>query len=151
MNLFRRHLQEDEGATAVEFALVLPVLLSILFGIIAFGQYFAIANSLQQFAAEALRYSVSEPFMADREMACEITGGEMTRRECRAWEFLNSPGERFAFLDGSKITPTVTPDETITALQITLTYDLSGTAVDIADRFLGIGIADITRSSYLAY
>nr|WP_319249273.1 TadE/TadG family type IV pilus assembly protein [uncultured Celeribacter sp.] len=144
MNLFRRHLQQDEGATAVEFALVLPVLLSILFGIIAFGQYFAIANSLQQFAAEAVRYSVSEPFMADRVL--------------RANSFLNSPGERFAFLDAAKISRTVTPSETVTesgltvtALKITLTYDLSGTAVDVADNFLGIGIADITRSSYLAY
>ncbi|WP_434286833.1 TadE/TadG family type IV pilus assembly protein [Celeribacter sp. SCSIO 80788] len=144
MSLVRRHLQAEEGATAVEFALVLPVLMSILFGIIAFGQYFAIANSLQQFAAEAVRYSVSEPFMADR--------------EARANSFLNSPGERFAFLDGSKISRTVSTigpvtenGLTVTALQITLTYDLSGTAVDIADRFLGIGIADITRSSYLAY
>jgi Flp pilus assembly protein TadG len=144
MSLVRRHLQAEEGATAVEFALVLPVLMSILFGIIAFGQYFAIANSLQQFAAEALRYSVSEPFMADRVL--------------RADSFLNSPGERFAFLDADKISRTVTPSETVTesgltvtALRITLTYDLSGTAVEVADKFLGIGIADITRSSYLAY
>jgi len=134
----QRYRCEDDGATAVEFALVLPLLLSILFGIISFGQYFAIANSLQQFAAEAARYSVSEPFLADR--------------EGRATSFLTSPGGRFSFLNASHISADIDMIEgTMPAIQITLTYDLSGTAVEVADSFLNIGITDITRSSYLAY
>lgn len=132
------YMKDENGATALEFALVLPLLLSILFGIIAFGQYFAIANSLQQFAAEAARYSVSEPFLTDR--------------EARATAFLHSPGGRFSFLNGDKITSTITMVEgVIPAIQITLVYDLDGSAVQIANGFLGMSIADISRSTYLAY
>ncbi|WP_417254816.1 MULTISPECIES: TadE/TadG family type IV pilus assembly protein [Celeribacter] len=145
---WRTFWRDEDGATAVEFALVLPLLLSMLFGIVAFGQYFAISNSLQQIAAEAARYSVSEPYFADR--------------KDRAETFLASPGERFSFLDADHITNTeicVFPEDQtdcgvtneFDAVQITLTYDLDGTAVAIADSFLGIGIEDITRRSYLAY
>ncbi|MBU2865843.1 TadE/TadG family type IV pilus assembly protein [Pacificibacter marinus] len=145
---WRAFWREEDGATAVEFALVLPLLLSIIFGIVAFGQYFAIANSLQQFAAEAARYSVSEPYLADR--------------KDRAETFLSFPGGRFSFLDADHIISKeicIFPEDqaecnatnTYDAVQITLTYDLNGTAVAIADSFLGIGIENITRRSYLAY
>ena len=138
MTRVQRYRCEDDGATAVEFALVLHLLLRILFGILTFGQYFAIAKRLQQFAAEAARYSVSEPFLADR--------------EGRATSFLASPGGRFSFLNASHISADIDMIEgTMPAIQITLTYDLSGTAVEVADSFLNIGITDITRSSYLAY
>ncbi|WP_417274493.1 TadE/TadG family type IV pilus assembly protein [Celeribacter halophilus] len=145
---WRAFWREEDGATAVEFALVLPLLLSMIFGIVAFGQYFAISNSLQQIAAEAARYSVSEPYLADRKE--------------RAEDFLTLPGGRFSFLDADHIINTeicVFPEDQtdcgvtndFDAVQITLTYDLDGTAVAIADSFLGIGIEDITRRSYLAY
>ncbi|WP_417260270.1 TadE/TadG family type IV pilus assembly protein [Celeribacter sp.] len=148
MGVWYTFWRRQEGATAIEFALVLPLLLSILFGIVAFGQYFAIANSLQQLAAEAARYSVSEPYFADR--------------KDRAETFLGAPGDRFSFLDVSHIIVQkicVFPEDQVAcgvtniydAVQITLTYDLDGTAVAVADSFLGLGIPDITRRSYLAY
>ena len=135
---FRRYATGQDGATAVEFAILLPLLLSMLFGIIAFGQYFAIANSLQQFAAEAARYSVSEPFD--------------TARQARAEAFLASPDARFSFLNAQNISQTVTIIEgAVPGVQVTLVYDLDGTAVHIADGYLGIGLSDISRSAYLAY
>ncbi len=135
---FHRYATGQDGATAVEFAIILPLLLSMLFGIIAFGQYFAIANSLQQFAAEAARYSVSEPFD--------------TARQARAEAFLASPDARFSFLNAQNISHTITVAEgAIPSIQVTLVYDLDGTAVKIADGYLGIGISDITRRAYLAY
>jgi Flp pilus assembly protein TadG len=54
MGIFRMRRGQD-GAAAVEFALVLPVLITLLFGIIQFGWYFFVANSASSSAREAAR------------------------------------------------------------------------------------------------
>jgi hypothetical protein len=48
----------DEGASAVEFALVLPLLVMLAFGIISFGLYFAGLLGLSNATREAARYGV---------------------------------------------------------------------------------------------
>lgn len=47
------------GNAAVEFALVLPVFLALLLGIVAYGIYFGATNSTAQLAADAARASVA--------------------------------------------------------------------------------------------
>lgn len=47
------------GASAVEFALVLPVFMMLVFGIVMFGAYLAMVHDVQQLAAEAARTSVA--------------------------------------------------------------------------------------------
>lgn len=47
------------GASAVEFAMLLPVFLSLVFGIVIFGSYLAVVHGLQQLAAEAARSSIA--------------------------------------------------------------------------------------------
>ena len=49
----------QSGSNAVEFALVAPVLMLMLFGIIAFGYVFGVYHGVQQIASEAARASVS--------------------------------------------------------------------------------------------
>lgn len=53
----RRRLRRrgDRGAAAVEFALVVPVLVLLLFGIISFGFMLAFRQNLSQAAAEGAR------------------------------------------------------------------------------------------------
>jgi Flp pilus assembly protein TadG len=46
------------GATAVEFAMILPVFLTLVFGIVVFGSYLAMVHGVQQLAAEAARSSI---------------------------------------------------------------------------------------------
>jgi Flp pilus assembly protein TadG len=55
---FRRAFRRDDGASAVEFALVLPILLLLVFGIISFGLYFAGALGMSNASREAARYGV---------------------------------------------------------------------------------------------
>lgn len=47
--------RDERGAAAVEFALVLPILLLLLFGIIAYGYMLSFRGSLSQAAAEGAR------------------------------------------------------------------------------------------------
>ena len=47
------------GASAVEFAMILPSFLMIVFGIVMFGSYLAVVHGVQQLAAEAARSSVA--------------------------------------------------------------------------------------------
>ncbi|MGY4226729.1 Flp pilus assembly protein TadG [Bradyrhizobium sp. USDA 4503] len=47
------------GASAVEFALMLPLFLAFIFGIIVFGSYLAMVHGVQQLAAEAARSSIA--------------------------------------------------------------------------------------------
>lgn len=51
--------RSDDGAAAVEFALVFPVALVFLCGLLAYGIYFGAAHSVQQLAADAARASVA--------------------------------------------------------------------------------------------
>jgi Flp pilus assembly protein TadG len=56
----------DDGTAAIEFALVLPVFLVVLLGILAYGIYFAAAHSTAQLAADAARASVAGLTDAER-------------------------------------------------------------------------------------
>lgn len=56
------------GSSAVEFALILPLLLSLLFGIVAYGSYISVVHSIQQIAAEAARSSIGGLTDAERAM-----------------------------------------------------------------------------------
>jgi Flp pilus assembly pilin Flp len=54
--IFRNWLMRDEGGSvAVEFALIIPVFLSILFGIMQFGYVLVVQNSMTNAAREGAR------------------------------------------------------------------------------------------------
>jgi Flp pilus assembly protein TadG len=64
-----RATQGDRGAAAVEFALVVPVLLMILFGIIDYGLFFNNSLSVKQGVREAARQGV----VANYGSTCSMT------------------------------------------------------------------------------
>lgn len=55
----RRFVRDGSGASAIEFALVAPVLLLFLVGVLVYGLYYGAASSVQQLAADAARASVA--------------------------------------------------------------------------------------------
>jgi len=55
---WRRGRREERGAAVVEFAVVLPLLLTILFGIIEYGYIFMVRQTLQHAAREGARTAV---------------------------------------------------------------------------------------------
>jgi len=66
MRLRRR---SDDGASAVEFALVVPLLLLLLFGIISYGVMLSFRQTLSQAAAEGARAAAVTFVKADKQTA----------------------------------------------------------------------------------
>jgi Flp pilus assembly protein TadG len=60
----RRDSRADRGAAAVEFVLVLPVLVMLLFGIIEFGLYFAQQLSVSNAARQGARFAAVPNYTA---------------------------------------------------------------------------------------
>jgi Flp pilus assembly protein TadG len=54
----RRPLSDEKGTSLVEFALILPLLLLILFGVLDFGKAFNYWNDETHLAAEGARWAV---------------------------------------------------------------------------------------------
>lgn len=54
-----RHLADNSGSAAVEFAIVGPVLFLLLTGIFTYGGYFLTAHTVQQLANDAARASIA--------------------------------------------------------------------------------------------
>ena len=53
----RRFFSDDErGATLVEFALIMPLLLLLIFGIAEFGRFIAVATEVETASRDAARY-----------------------------------------------------------------------------------------------
>jgi Flp pilus assembly protein TadG len=57
--VLRRYIHCRRGAAAVEFAIVVPVFLCLLFGIISLGAYLTVVHGVQQLAAEAARVAIA--------------------------------------------------------------------------------------------
>ncbi|QYJ04713.1 pilus assembly protein [Nocardioides panacisoli] len=57
---------EERGASAVEFALVVPLLVTMVFGIITFGYMLSFRQAVSQAAAEGARAAAVAPATADR-------------------------------------------------------------------------------------
>ena len=71
----RRNGHKDQGAAAVEFVLVLPVLLLILFGIVDFGRLMHAKLQLAEAAREGVRAAALVTVDEGRSTINDIVGG----------------------------------------------------------------------------
>ena len=81
--------RDDRGAVMVEFAIVVPVLLLILLGIIEFGRAYNAQVSIQAAAREgarelALRHSSTDVASATRDGAPSVTIDAIAQTPCPA-------------------------------------------------------------------
>jgi len=60
-------LEHKGGASAIEFALVVPIFLTLVFAIIVYGSYFASLGIINQIASEAARATVTGLTDAERQ------------------------------------------------------------------------------------
>jgi Flp pilus assembly protein TadG len=112
---------ERSGAAAVEFALVAPMLVALLLGIVAFGSFLGFAHGLQTIASEAARAAVAGLDTAER----VALATDAARRGLAA-----NP-----LLTGSAITIAAGPDMSDPDLfTVTLRGDLNATMLHLVPR-----------------
>lgn len=72
----RRRSRHSAGQTLVEFALVLPIFLVMLFGIVDAGRFIYLSSVVSQAAREAARVaSVEASWIGSSDASCGTTGG----------------------------------------------------------------------------
>jgi Flp pilus assembly protein TadG len=101
------------GATAVEFAMLLPVFLALVFGIAIFGSYLAVVHGLQQLAAEAARSS--------------LAGLSSSERNSLATSYVSTNVGTYPLITANKVTVSAaTSPSDPNVFVVTVTYNASG-------------------------
>jgi Flp pilus assembly protein TadG len=91
--------QCERGSSAVEFALVAPILLAFLAGIIVFGIYLGAAHNLRQLTSEAARASISgisdaeRASLARQQVNAALVSGTMFRPGMIDVQVATDPGD----------------------------------------------------------
>lgn len=93
MRCLTGRVRDDSGTSAVEFAILMPVFLLLLTGMLAYGIYFGAAHSLQQLAADAARTA--------------IAGLDETERNMLVGDFLAANAGSYALIDADRLSVTI--------------------------------------------
>lgn len=72
--------RDERGAAIVEMAVVLPLLLALLMGVLVYGQYFLLAHNVQQAANDGARASIVGLDAADRRAVATRAVGRSLQR-----------------------------------------------------------------------
>lgn len=104
------------GSAAIEFALIVPVLLLFVVGGLCYGVYFSVANTVQQIAADTARATVAG--LSDDERAAIAT------------QHATQVGKSFALIDPTRLSvATKTSSASPDLYEVTVTYDASKLAI----------------------
>jgi Flp pilus assembly protein TadG len=118
-----RLLRCRSGASAVEFALVAPVFLLMLFGILVYGQYLSLVHSMEQLAAQAARESLAGLDTAERTQLAE--------------NYLAQNAQFYPMIDTSRLSMSAAPaTDDADVFVVTVSYDLTDTLFDLFPEFL---------------
>ncbi len=81
---------DDDAATAVEFAMLAPIFVLLILGMVAYGIYFGASHSVQQIAADAARTAIAGETTAERRTLVEA--------------FVAANAGTYPFVDPNKLT-----------------------------------------------
>jgi Flp pilus assembly protein TadG len=130
----RNSRQAIAGTSAVEFALVAPLFIMLLFGTITYSSIMSIYSGVQQLVAEAARASVG--------------GLSFTERDQLARNFVTTNLSAYPFLDPTKLTvTTATTGGTSPGFQVTLSYNTSAMFYNSLSGLLPLPVTTISRSA----
>lgn len=101
--------RDERGANAVEFALIVPVLLTLLLAMAYLSFYFSVGHSLAQVAADASRYA--------------MVGIDPSERATLAARWIGDPARTYGVIDNRRLQVSIL--ETGGALRVTMAYDMT--------------------------
>lgn len=144
-SILRRFCRSQSGAVAIEFALIAPLLFALLLGIVTLGYFMGVSHSVNQLATGAARASVA--------------GLDPDERKALANAYFDTAHTRYPLLSKDAIAQVITyedrstsgSEDTISGINIVVSYDLDGSILDVANSFLGLELTEIERSAYVTY
>ena len=135
LNALRR---DENGAVAVEFALLAPLLFALLFGIVCLGYAIGINHSIHQLATSAARAS--------------LEGLNYSERKAEAESYLENAGAHYPLLDMAALEWTAEVAQgSAPHITVQINYGLDASVLSIANGFLGLQMSKFTAGAYLAY
>ena len=149
----RRCAPADRGAAAVEFALVVPLLLLLIFGIISYGMMLSFRQGLTQAASEGARAAAVTLVDADKRTAAaaaidEVMGAYDVSCQLATSNLLKGGTDvgTCSVSNPAKCTPTQ-PAADPQCVTVTLTYDYRENSAFV---FPGSGVIVPEQLSYTA-
>ncbi len=129
-----KFLAARDGAIAVEFAMIAPVFLMILFGIIMYGSYLSVVHGVGQLAAEAARSSVA--------------GLNENERSTLANSYITGNVNSYPLIDPARLTVNAaTSVSDANVFVVTVNYDASGMFIYSLPTFVPAPSSTIVRSA----
>jgi len=127
-------LKCDRGIAALEFAILAPALLSLVFAIIVYSIYFAALIGVRQAAAEGARAAVAGLSTSER----------VSLAQTRAQAVLTNYGS----LVGGKGTAVITAaaGDTAGTFKVTVSYDMAGSPIMQYGNFIPLPSSNLTAS-----
>lgn len=108
----RAWCRNTTGTAVIEFAILTPVFLLMLTGMLAYGIYFGATHALQQLAADAARISIS--------------GLDETERNALVETYLSRHASDYILIDGTRLRHTIGDHPTDPSqYRVALRYDAS--------------------------
>lgn len=133
-----RFLKREDGIVSIEFALVAPVFIILLAGMISFGWIYGVSSSLQRLSADAARAS--------------LVGTSQTERLALATTAVSTGVPAFPLLRPDRLAVQVVPVTTpMAGVRVTLTYDMTGMQAANMMRLWGGKGTTITRGAYVTW
>ena len=124
------HFQHDRSATAaVEFAILSPILILVLLGMVAYGIYFGASHSIQQLAADAARTA--------------LAGLSESEREALVTEYIDRNAGKYPFVDPHKLVVEAN-DSTNDGSQFVVSLSYDASSLPIWGLFNGLVMPDTT-------
>lgn len=128
--------KSDSGASAIEFAIIAPVFLVLMFGMFGYGVYFGAVHSVQQLSASAARAS--------------IAGLDQEERIALAQQYVDTASDNYPMLTKSKIVTEATiPENDPNSFQVAVSYDSSSLPIFSMSNLIPVPATVIRRVSVI--
>jgi Flp pilus assembly pilin Flp len=125
----RHRILDERGQAAVEFALVLPLLLLVLFAVVEFSRAYNVYNDLNQMAADGARFASVGRFPGGAQLITDEADTNVARG---ATVTLSYPGGTCTV--GNSVTVTAAAPITLAAILNVATVTLNGKATMRVER-----------------
>jgi Flp pilus assembly protein TadG len=124
-----RFRADTAGTSAVEFAMLAPLFIPLLLGMVAYGIYFGASHSVQQIAADAARTA--------------IAGLNQTERQALVTNFINHDVAGYPFVDPQKLTVDA-KDSTVDGSQFVVSVSYNARDLPIWNLLDGLPMPSMT-------